>query len=89
MVVETIALAQTRLGPGAVRTLLEDVLPVVEVRYPDAGLHERAVSAYLGGLGRRASFVDRTSFEMMRDERIDVAFTFDRDFRREGFTTVP
>jgi predicted nucleic acid-binding protein len=89
VVVETIALAQARLGSAAVRMLFDDVLPVAEVRYPDAGLHERAVSAYLGGLGRRASLVDRASFEMMREERIDVAFTFDRDFRREGFATVP
>jgi predicted nucleic acid-binding protein len=89
VLVETIALAQARLGPAAVRTLIEDLLPAAEVRFVDADLHEKAVSAYLGGLGRRASLVDRTSFAMMRDERIDVAFTFDRDFRREGFATVP
>ncbi len=35
------------------------------------------------------SFVDRVSFELMRRERIDAAFAFDRDFVREGFRRVP
>jgi uncharacterized protein len=89
VVVETIALTHARLGPAAVRMLIDDVLPVCEVRFVDDDLHQRAVIAYLAGLSRRVSFVDRMSFAMMRAERIDRAFAFDPDFRREGFATVP
>lgn len=89
VVVETIALTHARLGAAAVRMLIDDVLPVCEVRFVDDDLHQRAVIAYLAGLGRRVSFVDRMSFAMMRAERIDRAFAFDPDFRREGFATVP
>jgi predicted nucleic acid-binding protein len=40
--------------------------------------------------GRQAaSFVDRVSFELMRRDRIETAFAFDRDFAREGFRRVP
>lgn len=89
VVVETIALTHARLGPAAVRMLVDDVLPVCEVRFVDDDLHQRAVIAYLAGLGRRVSFVDRMSFAMMRAERIDRAFAFGTNFRREGFATVP
>lgn len=89
VVVETIALIHARLGPAAVRTMIDDVLPACEIRFVDEDLHRRAIIAYLAGLGRRVSFVDRTSFEMMREERLERAFAFDPDFRREGFETVP
>lgn len=89
VVVETIALTHARLGPAAVRTMIDDVLPACEVRFVDEDLHRRAVSGFLAGVGRRVSFVDRTSFEMMREERLDRAFAFDPDFRREGFEIVP
>lgn len=35
------------------------------------------------------AFVDRMSYELMREERIERAFAFDPDFRRKGFETVP
>jgi predicted nucleic acid-binding protein len=40
-------------------------------------------------MSRGISFVDRTSFELMRAEGIARAFAFDRDFARQGFETVP
>ena len=89
VVVETIALTHARLGPSAVRMLIDDVLPACEVRFVDDDLHERAVIAYLAGLSRKVSFVDRMSFAMMRAERIDRAFAFDPDFAREGFEKGP
>jgi predicted nucleic acid-binding protein len=89
VVVEAIALVAARLTPATVRMLVDDVLPACEVRFVDRNLHERALSSYLAGLGRRSSFVDRTSFELMREEGIRRAFAFDRDFAREGFETVP
>lgn len=89
VVIESVSLVHGRLGATVTRTFLEDVLPVCEVRYVDRDLHVRATSAFLAGLGRRPSFVDRVSFEFMRMERIRRVFTFDRDFAREGFETVP
>lgn len=35
------------------------------------------------------SFVDATSFALMRDERIGTALTLDRRFAQEGFTVTP
>jgi uncharacterized protein len=89
VVVESIALIHRRLGTDLVRTFLDNLLPVCEVRFVDETFHARAVVAYLAGISRRSAFVDRVSFELMRAERIDRAFAFDPDFGREGFETVP
>lgn len=89
VVVESVSLVHRRLGAALTRMFLEDLLPVCAVRFVGEPLHERATSAFLAGLGRRPSFVDRVSFELMREERIRRAFAFDPDFAREGFETVP
>jgi predicted nucleic acid-binding protein len=89
VVVETSALMHARLGGVAVRAFVDDLLPVCSVQYVDATLHARSVSAYLASLSRRSSLVDRVSFELMREMKIRRAFTFHRDFAREGFETVP
>jgi predicted nucleic acid-binding protein len=89
VVTESIALIHRRLGAGLARTFIEHVLPVCEVRFVDADLHERATVAYLASLRRRSSFVDKTSFELMRLEGIRRAFSFDVDFADEGFEVVP
>ncbi len=89
VVVEAIAVTRRRLGPAAARALVEHLLPVCEVRFVEGPLHERATAAYLAGLDRDVSFVDRVSFELMRAEGIARAFAFDPDLAREGFETVP
>lgn len=89
VIVETAALVHHRLGTRAVREFFDGLVPAIDVTYVAAELHARAVAAYLGGLNRRVSFADRVSFQMMRDERIERAFAFDRDFRTEGFSLAP
>jgi predicted nucleic acid-binding protein len=88
-IVETMALAQSRLGFDAVRALLRDIIPLVEVHWIDQTIHEAATIALLASGRRETSFVDWTSFEVMRRSAIEVAFAFDRDFARQGFRLVP
>ena len=88
-IVETIALLQRRIGPSAVRTLVEDVLPRVETFWVQPPIHERAVLALLSSASRRISIVDWTSFEVMRELGIRTAFAFDDDFRAQGFEVLP
>lgn len=89
VLVETEALAHRRLGGRAVRALLEDVVPAIEVAWVDAGLHEAAVDAHLGALRRRSSLVDQVSFELMRRLDLHTALALDEDFAREGFELLP
>jgi predicted nucleic acid-binding protein len=89
VVVEAEALAHRRLGAPAVRGLLEDVVPLLDVAWVDASLHAAAVATHLRGPRRRSSLVDHVSFELMRRRGLDVALALDDDFVAAGFQTLP
>jgi predicted nucleic acid-binding protein len=59
------------------------------MRWVDVALHERAVASLLGSASRSVSLVDWTSFALIREESLDRAFAFDRDFRDQGFAVIP
>lgn len=86
---ESSALVQRRLGAEAVRSLFDDLLPVIEVRWIDEATHRLAAAALLGSLSRSISLVDWTSFVVMREMMIDRAFAFDADFASQGLRTIP
>jgi len=89
VVVESAALAHRRLGHQAARILFDAFLPAMTVCFVDEHLHRTAAATYLAAAGRRVSFVDSVSFEMMRGEQLDRAFAFDADFSTEGFSLIP
>lgn len=89
VVVESIAVAQGRLGFAAIRALLEEVFPLLRVEWIDDEAHRSAAAALLARNRCDISLVDFTSFEIMRRLAIRSAFTFDRHFSRYGFETVP
>ena len=85
IIVETTALVQRRLGMTAVRTFLDDLLPLFDVVWLDAGLHAQAATALLAANQRQISLVDWTSFAVMRERAIDEVFAYDDDFGQRGF----
>ncbi len=89
VVVETTALVQRRLGLGALRRFVDDLLPLVEIAWVDEDLHREAREALLAAGRRTVSLVDWTSFLVMRRHGVRRAFTFDPDFGAEGFEVVP
>ena len=89
VLVETLALLQSRLGLKAMREFQKDVVPVLHVEFVTPEIHRLGISALLGALRRGLSLVDCVSFEVMRDSGIKSAFTFDRHFREYGFTALP
>jgi predicted nucleic acid-binding protein len=89
VLVETEALVRRRLGAGVARRLLEDVVPVLEIVWVAADLHQAAVTAHLRSLRRRSSLVDHVSFELMRRRGVRAALALDPDFARHGFELVP
>jgi predicted nucleic acid-binding protein len=89
VVVESAALVRRRFGPAAVRRLLIDVLPPIEIAWVDESIHRAAVGAFLAAGAARPSLVDYTSFELMRVRGVQVALAIDRDFGRAGFDVIP
>lgn len=89
VLVETFALVQHRLGMPALRTLQEDVIPVLTVEWIGEGLHDKSVAAVLTSGRRALSLVDCSSFEIMRELGIGAAFAFDAHFSEQGFERIP
>jgi len=88
ILVEAAAVIQRRIGLDAVRTFEEDIVPVLEVVWVDADVHEAAAGAHLAAARRSLSLVDCVSFEVMRRNGIKKAFAFDDHFRERGFETI-
>jgi len=88
VLVESFALVQNRLGIAAVRTLVEDVLPVIRVHWVRSEEHQEGVSALLTTGRRKLSLVDCVSFQSMRRFGVSDAFTFDQDFVEQGFRVL-
>ena len=89
VVLESMALLQTRLGMTAVRVFRDAILPLVRVEWIDEVVHAQAMSAFIAADRRGLSLVDLSSFETMRRLGIRSAITFDRHFRQYGFEIVP
>jgi predicted nucleic acid-binding protein len=88
VLVETFALVQNCLGLEALRTLQEDILPMVSVEWVDETTHRAGVSALLTAMRRRLSLVDCISFTIMRKLGIKKVFAYDPHFEEQGFVAV-
>lgn len=88
VLLETLTLLQRRLGINAARSFQLNVLPSLQIRWVDQTLHDRAMAALLATNQRYLSLVDCCAFEMMREDGIVRAFTFDDHFKEQGFETV-
>jgi predicted nucleic acid-binding protein len=88
VVLESMALLQSRLGMPAVRVFHDAILPLVRMEWIDEVIHAQAVSACIAANRRGLSLVDLSSFATMRRLGIRSAFTFDRHFRQYGFETL-
>lgn len=87
VLVESMALLQSRLGTAAALKLAEDTSSFV-IEWVDEALHGEAIRE-LGRLKKRQlSLVDHISFLVMRRRKVEKAFAFDPDFRAAGFELV-
>ena len=89
VVVEAATLLQSRIGLGAVRTLIEEIVPALEVEWITPELHEAATEALFAANRRDLSLVDCVSFATIRRLGVRQAFTLDPHFRRQGFECLP
>ena len=89
VLLETAALLQHRLGMAAVRSLHEDVTPLLQIDWITEEQHRAGLEAVLAAGRKRLSLVDCVSFQTMRARGIRTAFCFDAHFREQGFTIKP
>lgn len=84
VLLETISVAQRRLGVGAVRALVTEVAPLLDVVFVDEAIHGAGLTALLVSARRDLSLVDCTSFEIIRRLGVGHAFAYDRHFAEQG-----
>ncbi|MBI5585110.1 MAG: PIN domain-containing protein [Deltaproteobacteria bacterium] len=89
VLVETLALLQSRIGLEAVRRFQEDVFPLLSLEFVTPKMQRLGTSALLASSRRRLSLVDCISFEVMRETGIRKVFTFDPHFIEQGFEVLP
>ena len=88
IVIETLALIQSRLGFEAASLWYNDVLSVVQILWIDKSIHNNAFALWLRSGKRKLSFVDCISFVTMQHYRLKKIFTFDKHFAEHGFEII-
>ena len=83
--VETLALLQNRLGFEAADLWARDVLGIVETLWIDKLLHNLAFEIWLSLGRRKLSLVDCTCFVIMRQDKMEKVFGYDKHFTEHGF----
>ena len=84
VLVESMALVQSRLGVPAALKLAQDCR-TFEIEWVDEATHEEAVRRLARARKRHVSLVDHVSFVVMRRRGIRTVLAFDPDFEEEGF----
>ncbi len=85
VLLESTALVQRRLGVAALRSLVQDFLPLIDVEWVTEGQHQAALEALLAAGRKKLSLVDCISFQTMRASGVRRVFGFDEHFREQGF----
>ncbi|MEK7122549.1 MAG: PIN domain-containing protein [Patescibacteria group bacterium] len=86
-IVETSALIQHRLGFVLAQAFLQDV-SLFSVVWIDGRMHDNTVLLFTSLKKRKVSFVDCTSFVVMKARGVQRVFAFDEDFAKQGFVLV-
>ena len=84
ILVESLALIQHRLGIPQSKVFLSEAKQF-RIVWIDLSLHAKAAEYFMQQGKRGVSFVDSTSFVVMRENGIKKAFAFDDDFAKAGF----
>jgi uncharacterized protein len=87
VVVESVALVRSRLGPDAVTALIDGILPAIRVEMVDRALHESSL-ADLRRIGGGTSLVDRVTIAFAERHDVRRAFAFDADLVKAGLAAV-
>ncbi len=86
--VETLALLQNRLGFEAADLWSRDILGIVETLWIDEVLHNLAFEIWFSLGRRKLSLVVCASFVIMRHDKMEKVFGFDKHFTDHGFEVL-
>lgn len=85
VVVELVALLQSRVGLEAVAAWKNDIQDLIDIEWINDAIYDEALQALLQSHSKKLSFVDQVSFAVMKKRQIQQVFAFDTDFETAGF----
>ena len=85
IIVEALALMQSRLDFEAAHLFSKDILGLAEILWVDEPRHNLAYELWLSLGRKKLSLVDCVSFITMRHYGLETIFGFDRHFDQQGF----
>ena len=88
IIIEALALVQSRLGLEAAQLFSRDILELVDILWIDESRHNLGFELWLGLGRKKLSLVDCISFITMRHYRLENVFGFDRHFHEQGFNLL-
>ena len=88
IIIEALALLQSRLGFEAAHLFSKDILGLVEILWVDEPRHNLAFELWLNLGRKKLSLVDCVSFITMRHYGLETVFAFDRHFNEQGFKAL-
>jgi len=88
VLVETYALLGRRVGITAVESFRESFAPLLDIVWIAREFHEKALDELVKRSSKKLSLVDVSSFLVMKEQKIDEVFAYDRHFDQEGFRSI-
>jgi uncharacterized protein len=85
IIIETLALIQSRLGFEAAHLFSGNILALMDILWVDEPRHNLAFELWLSLGRKKSSLVDCVSFITMRYYSLEHVFGFDRHFDEQGF----
>ncbi len=86
VVSESLTVISQKVGKRQALRFFEDLQnSETEIIFVDQEIHQRALELFPKIKFKNVSFVDVTSFVIMKNKGIKVVFTFDQHFKTEGF----
>ena len=89
VVAESLAVTRRRFGVEGAITLLDDLLPAIDLLPVDAELHATAQARYRASLPSGTSFVYQVSLVLIEREAIETALALDAVFAAAGIAVRP
>ena len=88
---ETLTIVRARAGIEKARLLSRGIMDSrnVHLIWVEESHFRDALDLMFSGPDKTWSVTDCTSFVLMKDLSLQLAFSYDRDFRQAGFETVP
>lgn len=87
-IAETITILSQRISKEIAINFKELDVPTLEVIWVNEMIEAAAFDIFKKIKSKNVSFIDCTSFALMRELGIKTVFTFDRDFKKQGFSLL-